>query len=67
MIVPVHPYERGSVVDLPAGSMHVVPHGTVHNPVDDEECRIVLVEPMQTKHTGEVGAQLTRAIMEQLR
>jgi mannose-6-phosphate isomerase-like protein (cupin superfamily) len=31
-------YEGGRFVDLPAGSMHVVPRGTLHNPVADEEC-----------------------------
>ncbi|KAB0638082.1 cupin domain-containing protein [Burkholderia latens] len=59
-------YEGGRVVDLPAGSMHVVPRGTQHNPVADEECWIVLIEPVQTKHTGDVQSPLTRSIDEQL-
>jgi len=60
-------YEQGRVVDLPAGSMHVVPRGTLHNPVAEEECWIVLIEPVKTKHTGEVDSPLTRTIDEQLR
>ena len=60
-------YEGGRVVDLPEGSMHVVPHGTRHNPVADHECWIVLIEPVQTKHTGDVKSPLTRTIDEQLR
>ncbi|AIO37253.1 cupin domain-containing protein [Burkholderia sp. AU19243] len=59
-------YEGGRVVDLPAGSMHVVPRGTQHNPVADDECWIVLIEPVQTKHTGDVQSPLTRSIDEQL-
>jgi mannose-6-phosphate isomerase-like protein (cupin superfamily) len=59
-------YEGGRVVDLPAGSMHVVPRGTQHNPVADDECWIVLIEPVQTKHTGDVESPLTRTIDEQL-
>ncbi|WP_175749180.1 cupin domain-containing protein [Burkholderia pyrrocinia] len=59
-------YEGGRVVDLPAGSMHVVPKGTLHNPVADDECWIVLIEPVQTKHTGDVESPLTRTIDEQL-
>jgi mannose-6-phosphate isomerase-like protein (cupin superfamily) len=60
-------YEGGRVVDLPAGSMHVVPSGKLHNPVADHECWIVLIEPVQTKHTGDVESPLTRTIEEQLR
>lgn len=60
-------YEGGRVVSLPAGSMHVVPHGTRHNPVAEEECWVVLIEPVQTKHTGDVVSALTRSIDEQLR
>jgi mannose-6-phosphate isomerase-like protein (cupin superfamily) len=60
-------YEHGRVVDLPAGSIHVVPRGTLHNPVAEDECWIVLIEPVQTKHTGEVDSPLTRTIDEQLR
>jgi mannose-6-phosphate isomerase-like protein (cupin superfamily) len=58
--------EGGRYVDLSAGSMHVVPRGTLHNPVADEECWIVLIEPVQTKHTGDVDSPLTRTIDEQL-
>ena len=59
-------YEGGRFVDLPAGSMHVVPRGTLHNPVAEEECWIVLIEPVQTKHTGDVDSPLTKSIDEQL-
>jgi mannose-6-phosphate isomerase-like protein (cupin superfamily) len=59
-------YEGGRFVDLPAGSMHVVPRGTLHNPVAEEECWIVLIEPVQTKHTGDVNSPLTKSIDEQL-
>ncbi|RQR75073.1 cupin domain-containing protein [Burkholderia sp. Bp9012] len=59
-------YEGGRAVDLPAGSMHVVPRGKRHNPVADDECWIVLIEPVQTKHTGDVQSPLTRTIDEQL-
>jgi quercetin dioxygenase-like cupin family protein len=59
-------YEGGREVDLPAGSMHVVPRGTRHNPVAEEECWIMLVELASTKHTGDVESPLTRTIDEQL-
>jgi hypothetical protein len=44
-----------------------VPRATLHNPVAEDECWIVLIEPVQTKHTGEVDSPLTRTIDEQLR
>jgi mannose-6-phosphate isomerase-like protein (cupin superfamily) len=59
-------YEGGRVVDLPAGSMHVVPRGTLHNPIAEDECWIVLIEPVQTQHTGDVDSPLTKTIEAQL-
>lgn len=59
-------YEAGRVVELPAGSLHVVPRGVLHNPVAEEECLIALIETVTTKHTGEVETPLTRSIDEQL-
>jgi hypothetical protein len=38
--------------------MHVVPRGTLHNPVAYQECWIVLIEPVQTKHTGNAESPL---------
>jgi mannose-6-phosphate isomerase-like protein (cupin superfamily) len=60
-------YEAGRAVVLEAGEMHVVPKGTMHNPVADEECWLILVEPVTTKHTGEVVMEKTKSIEEQLR
>jgi len=41
-------------VTLNAGDLSVVPRGTRHNPVAADECWIVLVETVTTKHTGDV-------------
>ncbi|MFJ5300281.1 cupin domain-containing protein [Pseudomonas sp. NPDC088368] len=59
-------YEGGRVSQLPAGSIHVVPKGVMHNPVADEECWIVLIEPMDTLHTGDVETPLSKTIEQQL-
>lgn len=59
-------YEGGRVVELPAGSMHVVPRGVQHNPVAEHECWIVLIEPADTLHTGKALSPLTKTLEQQL-
>ena len=49
------------------GELFVVPKDTLHNPVADEECWLMLIEPVSTKHTGDVETDRTRSIEEQLR
>jgi mannose-6-phosphate isomerase-like protein (cupin superfamily) len=58
--------ESGSV-DLEQGEMFVVPKGTRHNPVAEEECHILLIERKSTQHTGDVKTEKTRSLEEQLR
>jgi len=53
-------------VELNAGDFHIVPKGVVHNPVADEECWVMLIETVTTKHTGDVVSPLTKTIEEQL-
>jgi mannose-6-phosphate isomerase-like protein (cupin superfamily) len=57
---------RNGDVSIGPGEFYVVPRGTPHNPVADEECWIVLVETVTTQHTGGVQTPLTRSIEEQL-
>jgi len=59
-------FEGGAEAVLEAGEFCVVPHGVLHNPVADEECWIVLIETVTTKHTGDVETPLTRSIAQQL-
>ena len=57
---------RDGDVRIGPGEFYVVPRGTPHNPVADEECWIMLVETVTTQHTGDVRTPLTRSIEEQL-
>lgn len=53
-------------VTLGPGELVVVPRGVRHNPVADEECWVVLIETVTTKHTGDVETSRSRSIAEQL-
>ena len=57
---------EGEELELNAGDMYVVPKGVMHKPVADEECWVMLVETVTTKHTGDVDTPMTKSIAEQL-
>jgi mannose-6-phosphate isomerase-like protein (cupin superfamily) len=57
--------EERTVV-LEQGDVFVVPKGTRHNPVADEECLIMLVERRSTLHTGNEVTERTRSLEDQL-
>ena len=59
-------FEGGVETVLEAGEFCVVPRGVLHNPVANEECWIVLIETVTTKHTGDVETPRTRSIEQQL-
>lgn len=59
-------YEGGKVVEWNQGALHVVPRGTQHKPVAEQECWIMLVESVSTKHTGEVTTPYTKTLEQQL-
>jgi len=45
---------RNGSVTLNEGDMFVVPKGVEHKPVAEQECHIMLVEPVGTLNTGDV-------------
>jgi len=47
---------RDKVFNLSEGDMIIVPKGVEHNPhtLNDEECWVMLFEPISTLHTGQV-------------
>jgi mannose-6-phosphate isomerase-like protein (cupin superfamily) len=58
-------FEDGAV-DLEEGDFLTVPSGVRHNPVAQEECWVLLIEPASTKHTGDAVTSRTRSLEEQL-
>jgi mannose-6-phosphate isomerase-like protein (cupin superfamily) len=53
-------------INLAPGELFIVPKGALHKPIAQDECGIVLIEPVETLHTGDVVTGLTRSIEEQL-
>ena len=46
-------------VTLKEGEFYIVPKGVAHKPIAKEEVYVLLFEPLSTKHTGEVIANVT--------
>lgn len=47
-------------ITLKEGEISIVPKGVLHKPMAKEECWILLFEPKQIKHTGDVENELTK-------
>jgi mannose-6-phosphate isomerase-like protein (cupin superfamily) len=58
--------ETGAI-DLDEGDLFVVPKGTRHRPVADNECHLMLLERKTTLHTGDLATERARSLDEQLR
>lgn len=58
-------FENGAVV-LEEGDFYVVPKNTLHKPIAEEECGVVLIETVTTLHTGDVVSPFTKTIEQQL-
>lgn len=52
--------EAEQSVWIEEGEMIVVPRGVEHRPVADEECEVLLFEPVSTLNTGNTENELTR-------
>jgi mannose-6-phosphate isomerase-like protein (cupin superfamily) len=53
---------RDGEVLIEPGEFIIVPHGTDHRPVADEEVHVLLLEPSTTVNTGTAGGERTRAV-----
>ncbi len=50
---------RDGRVELKKGEMFVVPKGVEHKPIAEQDCQIMLIEPIGTINTGDAGGDLT--------
>ena len=60
-----HDEELTTVVVNP-GEFFIVPRGVEHKPTAKEETHLLLFEPMSTKHTGDVQADITVESYEEI-
>ena len=56
-------FEKETVV-LNEGEILIIPRGVPHKPIADEEVWLLLFEPANTKHTGDVETPLTQTKQE---
>lgn len=57
---------RDKVVELQPGDMMIVPRGTEHRPVADEEAHVLMFEPASTINTGQLENELTKKDLDRL-
>lgn len=57
---------RDKIITIHEGEFYIVPKGVEHKPVAKEEVHILLFEPLSTKHTGDVVADITLETYESI-
>lgn len=57
---------RNESINLKEGDVYIVPKNTMHNPNCKDECWVMLIEPKETLHTGDVQTEKSKSIEEQL-
>lgn len=50
---------REKDIHLDPGEFFIVPKGVEHKPVSDQEAHVLVFEPKETKHTGDVESEKT--------
>jgi len=48
------------------GELIVVPRGVEHRPVAEDECEVLLFEPVATLNTGNTDNELTRKVLSHI-
>jgi mannose-6-phosphate isomerase-like protein (cupin superfamily) len=57
---------KNKTITLNEGEMTIIPRGVEHRPVAEEEVWLMLFEPSDTKHTGNVDHELTKKTIEKI-
>jgi mannose-6-phosphate isomerase-like protein (cupin superfamily) len=59
-------FERDRNVTLHSGEFYVVPKGVEHRVVPQGHVKLILIEPKDIAHTGNVKAEITKSSFEVL-
>lgn len=57
---------RDKTITVNEGEFYTVPKGVDHKPIAKEEVHLLLFEPLTTKHTGDVVADITVETYEEI-
>ena len=57
---------RDKTVQLNEGEIYIIPKGVEHKPIAQEEVHVLLFEPLNIKHTGNVMADVTVETFENI-
>lgn len=57
---------RDKTVELNEGEIYIIPKGVEHKPIAKEEVHVLLFEPLDIKHTGNVLADVTVETFESI-
>tara|TARA_B110000211_G_scaffold134522_1_gene154167 strand:+ start:101 stop:460 length:360 start_codon:yes stop_codon:yes gene_type:complete len=57
---------RDKKIELNEGEIYIIPRGVEHKPIAQEEVHVLLFEPLDIKHTGNVMADVTVEAFENI-
>ena len=57
---------RDKTIELNEGEIYIIPKGVEHKPIAKEEVHVLLFEPLDIKHTGNVMADVTVETFENI-
>ena len=57
---------RDKTIKLNEGEIYIIPKGVEHKPIAQEEVHVLLFEPLDIKHTGNVMADVTVETFENI-
>ena len=57
---------RDKTIELNEGEIYIIPKGAEHKPIAKEEVHVLLFEPLDIKHTGNVMADVTVEAFESI-
>ena len=57
---------RDKTIELNEGEIYIIPKGVEHKPIAQEEVHVLLFEPLDIKHTGNVMSDVTVETFENI-